>query len=551
MGKSSDRGPDLVTGIAETRTPSRRSSQLFTLALSVWTAALLFYLVTLLVSAPRNSDQSWYLYAAQRMLAGARLYGPQLVETNPPLIIWFSALPVFLARLLHLDAYITLKLIVFLMIGASTAWTGRILRAARLAETSVFFYLALSSVVGAEFFLHGCDFGQREHLLVILILPYIFSAALSDQLCLSFAELCSLGLAAGAAVCFKPQHVIILAALELFLAVRNRSLRRLASPAFICAVFAVLAYIAMVRLAAPLYFSAMLPLLRSTYWTYGPRTTWGILKSTPFFDFLSLATLIVFITQRRKLRCAAVPGAFLASGFASFIAFCIQHGGWAYQAYPQDAFLFLAIFWIAAGRLSLALIANWKPDSDFAVITAALLLLLLPPLIISRRRTNLSVAGGKPHSGMNVPYPDTVFAQYPAKTPVYIFSTLVIDAFPAVFQNHLVWASRFPCLWMLPAIVRNELAEAGGPAPGKVLPPAAVQKLAALQRTETAEDFRRWKPQVVIVRQCHRSAPCFGLDHLDFDPLAWFLQSPAFAAEWKSYRLQTHQNNFDVYTRVP
>ena len=43
------------------------------------------------------------------MLAGATLYGPRLDETNPPLIIWISAIPVLLAGLLHIPVILTLN----------------------------------------------------------------------------------------------------------------------------------------------------------------------------------------------------------------------------------------------------------------------------------------------------------------------------------------------------------------------------------------------------------------------------------------------------------
>jgi hypothetical protein len=103
---------------------------------------------------------------------------------------------------------------------------------------------------------------------------------------------------------------------------------------------------------------------------------------------------------------------------------------------------------------------------------------------------------------------------------------------------------------MLPAVVRNELAAAGGPAPAKVLPPQVVSSLAAMQRDDTAEDLHDWKPVLVVVKHCHTTAPCQGLEHLDFDTLAWFLKSPGFAAEWANYRPQTSQGDFDLYTRI-
>jgi hypothetical protein len=246
----------------------------------------------------------------------------------------------------------------------------------------------------------------------------------------------------------------------------------------------------------------------------------------------------------RRLRFARISGAFLSCTLASTIVFYSQHiylGN--YRDYPQHAFLSLAVFWITVDLLPPALLADWKFNSTFAVSIAIFLLVLLPALIISgHSRADLETA-----RALN---PAIVLSSYAPKTPVLVLSPSIGDAFPAVLQNHLVWASRFAHLWMLPAIVQNEVAaDGGGPAPRKVLPPETVSKLAAMQRTDTATDLRKWKPEVVVVRKCTKRDPCYALESLTLNPLVWLLQSPAFAAEWANYHLQSARSNFDVYTR--
>lgn len=529
----------MLTQTTEERAQSSWQIQLLTLALSAWTAWLVLYWISMLVCAPANGDQSWYLYAARLILSGARPYGPQLAETNPPLILWFSTIPVSIAHLLRLNSYLGLKLIVFAMIAGSVAWSRRVLRAAGVATLpAVLRYLAIGSVLTAEIYLGWIEFGQREHLLVILILPYILSAAFNGRSKLSSIELCALGAAAGIAVCFKPQQVLVLVALELFLAAWTRSLRRLISPDLVCAVLAVFAYILAVHLWTPLYFSKMIPILRETYWAYGASSFWTLVKTEPIFNFLSILVLAVLVWRRRKLRYSQAIGALLACSFAASIAYCSQHVGYLlnYRAYPQHAFLLLAIFWLAIDLCSPHLAARWKFDSTFMGATLVFALILSPVLLLLRNAS----------AGITT-IPATVFAKYPPNTPVFTFSA---EGFPAVLQNHLVWASRFPALWMLPAIVQNEKAQTGGPAAGKNLPPSVVSELAATQRAETTEDFRRWEPKVVVVRRCYRFSNCLGLNNLNFDPLKWFLQSPQFAAEWSNYRLQSRDGDYDIYTRV-
>jgi hypothetical protein len=104
---------------------------------------------------------------------------------------------------------------------------------------------------------------------------------------------------------------------------------------------------------------------------------------------------------------------------------------------------------------------------------------------------------------------------------------------------------------MLPAIVQNELGPTGGPAPFKRLSPETVARLAALQRTESAEDLNYWRPSVVLVEQCNLKHSCQGIEGKDFNMVSWFLQSPEFATVWSHYQRQPDFGNYDVYTSAP
>src|ERR1700690_756656 len=49
-----------------------------------------------LLRSPLKDDIAWLLYVAHRWLAGRELY-VDVVEINPPLIIWISAIPIRVA----------------------------------------------------------------------------------------------------------------------------------------------------------------------------------------------------------------------------------------------------------------------------------------------------------------------------------------------------------------------------------------------------------------------------------------------------------------------
>lgn len=528
--------------IADPLTIEKRSGSLrliLTVGFAAWSAFLLVCLWNLFVFNSPHHDQTWYLYAAHRMLAGVPLYGSGIAELNPPLILWFSAIPVAFGHLLHLSSIVMLKLVVLAAIAASVAWSYRILRAAGWRASSGFFLLALCSILSAELVLGGYDIGQREHILFILIVPYVLASACIGKSDLSLAERCAIGFTGGVAVCVKPQHVLVLLALEIFLLFWERRPRRLFRAELLCAVSAILLYVLLVGLITPSYFTTMIPLVRDCLPGYEVYKASFLFRAAAHANIVLLLALIVFAAFRRRLRHAALSGSFLACAVAASLAYYTQNTGWAYQIYPYHAFLLLAVLWIAFDLAPPGLYA-WRPQWPLAASAFALALALLIPLLV---RLHVHQAQRAQES-----YVQAALAGLPPKTPVLVLST-GLDAFPTVLEDHLTWASRFPCLWMLPAIVQNERAQAGSPRPEKILSAKKVQHLAEFQRTVAAEELLRWKPVVVVVRKCRKSAPCQALDGMDFDTVSWFLKGSAFAAQWSHYRIRSSNIDYDVYQR--
>src|ERR1700722_11445432 len=215
----------------ETRNRSAIDMPILVIALSCEMLALLGILLFRFFNFPLGQDQAINLLEAQRYLAGAELYGPHLAEPSPPLIIWFSTLPHLLGRLMHGSPSFLFRLVVTTLIFLSVTWCVRILRRSDTITNLASVGLLACAILAIEFIAIGrFDFGQREHLIIILIFPYVLAVASRAIYCLSSAERCILGVAAGVAVCFKPQYALIPIALELLLAFSARSLRRILTP---------------------------------------------------------------------------------------------------------------------------------------------------------------------------------------------------------------------------------------------------------------------------------------------------------------------------------
>ncbi len=147
-------------------TPNAPRFKLLWLILLGAVIALLFdiTLPSIFFFAWQRQDQTWLLYAAARILDGTQLYGPRLVETNPPLIIWLSTLPAWLAIHLHLQPLVVLHSLVTLLLALSSAWSVRILRVAGVLRGRTAIIASFALLLVAQTWVLDVDFAEREHI---------------------------------------------------------------------------------------------------------------------------------------------------------------------------------------------------------------------------------------------------------------------------------------------------------------------------------------------------------------------------------------------------
>jgi hypothetical protein len=392
-------------------------------------------------------------------------------------------------------------------------------------------------VLAIEFAIGPYDFGQREHLLVIFLLPYLLAVATGAIYHLSLVERCALGVAAGIAIWFKPHDALILVGLELFLSLRARDLRRALTPEFLSLVLTSSLVLLLIFVITPLYWKVTVPLLFDTYWALGKVNAFKLALSFPGYWLQILLAFLACVFLNRSLRNRGTAVALLVCSVAAFFAFAIQHNDWWYHAYPHQALLLLAEAYLVVDFLY-PVVNRYSSDLPLlkrSMIVASGLAVLLLCAIAIFHRTLFTVGTHAQHNAL-----DEVLAQYKPSTTVYVFSDSVAPLSFA-YNHDLIWGSRFAHLWMLPAIVQNEVGPRDPSAPFKRLSPGTLARLATLQRAQVAEDLDYWKPSVVIFGQ---------FDANNFDMLSWFLQDSQFAAAWSHYQRQANSSYFLIYNRV-
>src|SRR4051812_11796087 len=134
---------------------------------------LLFVLAVVLfiaMQSPLKDDIAWLLYVARRWMAGRELY-VDVVEVNPPLIVWISAVPLEIAQWLDVGPqFVAMPVFIAAVLGCAW-WSAGLLR----SRDGIFAdRLPVFAIIGSVLLiLPGADLGQREHLLIAAFLPYL------------------------------------------------------------------------------------------------------------------------------------------------------------------------------------------------------------------------------------------------------------------------------------------------------------------------------------------------------------------------------------------
>jgi hypothetical protein len=534
-----------MTSAKQTLTKQIQTKQ--TWMLLTLAAAGMAVLLALLPAA--GHDQLWCLYVAQRMLHGTTLYGPELLESNPPLIMGILLIPAALSRLLHLPVTILFKLGVLLLEAASAITSLRILRSLQATLSPVsrwtlaFVFLAIYAVVPAR------DFGQRDHLLALLCLPYVLAAALdaespntaihfnSQPLSRTLALL--IGIAAGLGICLKPHHILIPIAIEAALLLKRRTARTLLRPEPLAIAATCLIYLVAIHLFTPNYITQVVPLLRDVYWAIGHLTLPKLLLEAIELHILAAITIALYFffgNRNNPLRPAILN--LILAGIASTIAYYLQGTGWYYQQIPAISF-FAAALSLQILPFATRPLPTWTPKAAAALSILALTLTAYFSGYSLKNPTTF------PSGLSNIPDP-TFFANLPPNTPVAILTTVVDDSVPPIFTHHLLWAQRTNNLWVLPAILRNETPN--GQPPQHKIPPTRLDELDRQQHLWMVEDLNRWRPALILVLRCQDpTVQCQILEDRHDNLLAWFQRDAAFRAAFSQYHLLRTSGPYDAY----
>ncbi|MDB5631336.1 MAG: hypothetical protein JWR49_191 [Tardiphaga sp.] len=461
---------------------------------------------------PFNVDVSWWLIVGERVLDGQRLY-VDILETNPPMAGAVYFLGVVLARAIDVRPEVVTDGLVFFLMAASLGLTWHMLRDLPLRGRSAAGPLAIWAMLLLGI-LPMYDFGQREHLALIAMLPALgVFIRRGNREPVSAVAMLIAGVSAAITMSFKPYFAFAVGSCIVAAAVHARQWRVLLVPENWIAAALIVIYGVCVYVFCPEYFSAIYPLVRDVY----------LLLTAPFLAlFVSAATtlciasvLAVLVLQRRR-QLDSVLVVLLAAAFGFVVAFFVQRKGWGYHAYPMVALPLMALGYAIATMDREA--PRWRQWRVVASIVAAVI------FVNGCLWFNASV---------DVRDIEKVIARLGPHPKILMLSGAATIGHPMVRTLQGTWVSRQEALLIREIVRRARLDNTFDASTS-----ARLDTYVARERAGLVEDFRKQPPDVVLI------------DNDNSDWGAWAQADPELNALLKPYVLAQTVHGIDILRRA-
>jgi putative flippase GtrA len=461
-----------------------------------------------------TNDVDWYLIATREWLAGAPLY-EFIMEVNPPLNFYYTVPALLTADLFGISDTQGQYVVIWVLFFFILIWCSTIIRA-DFGLSPLRHALLLLGIVAAIILPSLGSIGQREFLLVILMMPWLLRQV-PAQPATTRQEIATAAVAA-LGMCLKPHFVLFPIAVTVVRMIRSRSLRPIFSAANLTFLVIGAAYVAFVAVVHPTYLFEMVPMAGLVYGAYDadPWVTPGIaLRQTLF---LLLPVIIALIDREGRMN----PYPFPVVSLAGLVAFLLQNKGFGYHLIPFQTFGFMACFLI---------LLNTRRISSFTVATIVAVVGL----------TGLATREGF-HRNYSVDHVLRVSEKLGEFDSLISLTPHVFAGPPIAAETGAKWASRYPANWLVPGAL-NRLAKTDCTAEPDLC--ARLQAIVDKNRSENIEDMITHEPDLLIV---DRDSDYF--DTPRFDWLAFMAEDPAWAAVFAQYRYAGQSRRYQYYFRT-
>jgi hypothetical protein len=441
-----------------------------------------------------NADLGCLLTEGEKVLEGGKL-GVDVFELNPPLSVYLYMPATILARITGIPPEIiviilvTIEIAVALLVIDRAAVTAKLGAEERRISTCLlaFLFAILPSAV----------FGQREHIAVIALTPFVAVTAIRWRGLVPGPVAILAGLGAGLAISLKPYLALVVGLPIILCVFRQRSIKPLFTPEACAAAAVVIGYGAVLVSFFPAYLFTYAPMVAAVYVPL--RMDLGDLL---FFPTVIIVASISFVRlsapQDFKWEGDTTP--WLAAAVGGAASFVLQGKGWTYTAFA------LCMFAIAAPLLHV----RTKTLRGPVMIGA------LAAIVCIMSCLSLQVQPFPPLEGRIL-----ALAKHPRLITIGDHIAL---GHPLVRQINGSWVGN-SCVQMLAAgatLLQNSSQLTQGER-------AKLDGIINFERRQLLADLRKGRPDVILV-------DTYLLSSVPFDWLAWANSDPDLRVELSNYR---------------
>lgn len=417
---------------------------------------LLIFVTAILIqsSLVPTSDISYLMYVSNEIFHGKK-YGIDIFETNPPMILYLYYPAIKLSQLTSLSQTICLRIFIFTLAYISLTLCKKI--SDILIQERLTHYLLMLSIIFILCFLPAHQFGQREHLALILTLPYFFSSVLVlEQHKLNRLPLIIIGIMAGLGFCIKPFFIFPLVLVELLLIFKTRHLLAwLRIPPVIIATTMVL-YLASTFLLQPAYFSTLLPLI-NTFYFYGIEEDWRtFLQQQTVLFCISIFFTSALLLRKSKYKNILLVFTCALTGF--MLSFIVAKSAWFYHTIPAIGMACILAVFLTSGIYLNAYKRHGSPALRTFYAGATCLILLLTLFIPIGNSILLFEIHAPDHKDEIYYQLVNYFKMSHSPRTITCFSmNTTEDCFPLVTDSQGTYTNRFPFFWWMRGAIKMEI----------------------------------------------------------------------------------------------
>lgn len=456
-----------------------------------------------------HHDVVWYHVAVRKWLEGAALYR-DIIEVNPPLNFYLT-LPV--VRLADLTGFNDTNAQYIVLAGLTTLSLWLVARELRSMDgvTDRQRTWLLSGMGGVLTVLPLWDAGQREHLLILFMLPWLVArigpADSGGWRMAALAAFAALGM------CLKPFFVLFPIAILIVEAIRQCRIAPLFSVSARVFLITGLSYLAAVAFWHPTYLTDTLPMARLVYWAYG----------TEFAHVLRGAGAALWVLVLAAFWVVSRPGppwgtpVFFLTMFAGVVVYFWQGTGFGYHSLPFVSF----------GAIG-CVFACLDPRCRTVALVALVLLLLG------------AVHRGYYSNGAIKRVASVAAAEGPVDSLLVV--TTHVSAGPIVAKEiGADWTSFYPAQWLVPGALGARARTDCAARPERC---RTLKAIADRNRHDLIVSMAGERPDMIVF---DKNSGYF--DYPFFDWQAWLAVDPVYAEIMGGYTKVSEDDRLVYWTR--